>query len=281
MGIQINVHAGKDESSSSVTATGSVQHIITDHERNSFGLSDGALKNAVEAYFGKRPDDAYLHSPTPWDDLYKSYNWPEVQAVLTVKSAVIREITSEPVIIASKLLTNNSNQKATFNAGITDEVSNTTESRWSQTNSVSFTQTINYNVEFLGTGAGGETSLSYSHEWGREDAESKTVTVGSEGGVSVELEPGESVEAILRASRGRMKVRIEYLVSLTGDTAVNYESKYKDHHFWGLNIDNVMRAAKIEPTRTFIEDIEIGYYDTSQIEIVNPTNNTKVAFALV
>ena len=72
-GFNISIVAGKDSSSSSVMVQGSVQHVITDEERSSFGLSDSQLKGAVDKYFGKQPNDAYLHSPTPWDDLYKRY----------------------------------------------------------------------------------------------------------------------------------------------------------------------------------------------------------------
>ena len=39
--------------------------MITDEERTTFQLSDKQLKEDVEKYFGKKPDDAYLHSPTP------------------------------------------------------------------------------------------------------------------------------------------------------------------------------------------------------------------------
>jgi len=104
MGIDISIKAGSDAATSSVSASGSEQHIITDKERTTFGIQDEGLKDAVDKYFGKRPNDAYLHSPTPWDDLYKTYGWPEVQTVLVVQSATIREITSEPVIVATGLL---------------------------------------------------------------------------------------------------------------------------------------------------------------------------------
>ena len=93
MGISISIVAGSDDSSSSITASGSVQHVITDEERTTFNLGDKQLKEAISSYFGKSPNDAYLHSPTPWDDLYKTYSWPQVQMVLVVQSAEILGIT--------------------------------------------------------------------------------------------------------------------------------------------------------------------------------------------
>lgn len=61
MGISISIVAGVDQAHSSVQASGSVQHVITDKERATFGITDGDLKNAVGKYFGKNPNDAYLH----------------------------------------------------------------------------------------------------------------------------------------------------------------------------------------------------------------------------
>ncbi|HWI66678.1 MAG TPA: hypothetical protein VNT75_33105 [Symbiobacteriaceae bacterium] len=269
MGISISVRAGSDTSTSSVSASGSVQHIITDNERSTFGIKDADLKKAVEKYFGKKPNDAYLHSPTPWDDLYKTYGWPEVQVVLTVKSATITGITSEPVIVATKNFANNSSKAATFDAAISDSVNNTTEHNWSQTNTIDVSQSFSYEISFLGSGGGGETSMSYSHSWGEGGSESQSVTVGSTSGVSVTLDPGESVTAELTASRGVMKVRIVYQAHLTGNTAVNYNPTYKDHHFWTFGINSVMNAANLSITREYTEDIEIGYYSDAQIELKN------------
>lgn len=66
MGINVQVNTDADPKKTTVSASGSIQHVITGNEVNSFGLSDSALKDAVAKYFGKRPNDAYLKSPTPW-----------------------------------------------------------------------------------------------------------------------------------------------------------------------------------------------------------------------
>ena len=201
MGISISIRAGTDKSSSSVNASGTVQHVITDTERKTFGIQDAGLKSAVEKYFGKKPNDAYLHSSTPWGDLYKKYNWPQVQTVLSVQSATVTEITSEPTIVATQNFDNQSSVPATFNVGISQQVENTTESNWSETDTISVEQKFSYDVSFLGAGGGGETTLSYSHTWGQGGSESQSITVGTDAGVSVELQPGERVSSQLTASR--------------------------------------------------------------------------------
>src|SRR5690606_17389442 len=121
--------------------------------------------DAVKAYFGKSPNDAYLHSPTPWDDLYKRYSWPQVQMVLIVQSAEILGITSEPVIVKRQEVSNNSKQTGIFNVGVSDSVDNTTSSNWNTGGELTIAQKVSYGVKFLGTGAEGETSLSYSQSW--------------------------------------------------------------------------------------------------------------------
>jgi len=65
MPITISINAGTDAGSSSVVATGSIQHIITDGERTAFGLEDAALKGAVNDYFGQAPDDVFFVQPDP------------------------------------------------------------------------------------------------------------------------------------------------------------------------------------------------------------------------
>jgi hypothetical protein len=278
MGIEISIRAGVDQATSSVSASGSVQHVITDTEKKTFGLQDADLKNAIAKYHGKKPNDAYLHSETPWGDLYKKYNWPQVQTVLVVDSATITGITSEPTIISTKTFTNDSTVTATFNAGISDQVSDTTESTWSETNTISVEQSFSYNVAFLGAGGGGETSMSYSHEWGQGGSQTKSVTVGSDAGVSVSLKPGESVDAQLTASRGVMKVRIVYKAYLVGDIAANYNPTYKGHHFWALDIGSVMGAAGLQKTRQFTEDIEVGYYSNSKIVLTDTAGQVKETY---
>lgn len=279
MGFNISVVAGTTAATSSVTAYGFDAHIITDHERESFGITNKPLKEAVKAYKGKKPDDVYVHSPTPWGDLYEKYDWVEVETILIVKGAEILGVSSEPVIVSTQTFTNSSTKTATYNAAIQDQVTNTVEHTWSSTDAIEISQSFTYEVGFLGTGAGGETSMSYSHEWGESKTESESITVGSTSGVEVTLEPGESVTAQLVASRGTMKVRITYMAYLSGQTAVNYDDTYQGHHFYGLNINNVMEADNIPTTMKFTEDIEIGYYSNTTIKLIDSNQQVMATFS--
>jgi len=267
MGINISITAGHDKSVSSVNASGTIQHIITSEERKTFKLGDKQLKDAIKAYFNKSPNDAYLHSPTPWGDLYKKYSWSQVQMVLAVQSAEILGITSKPVIVKTQEFTNNSSQKGTFNVDLSESVNNTTSTNWSTGGTFTIGQKFTYGVKFLGAGGEGETSLSYSQSWGIGGQESKTITVGSTSGVSVELDSGESVIAELSASRGVLKIRLVYKAYLIGSSAVNYNPAYNSHHFWGLDIGRIMSSGGISNSIKSTEDIEIDYYSNSKIEL--------------
>lgn len=270
-GFSIIVKAGPDAASSSVSASGSIQHIITDDERKSFGITDGPLKNAVGKYFGQNPDDAFLHSDTPWGDLYKTYQWPEVQTVLELQSATITGISANPEIIARNDFKNQSSVTGNFNASVSTQISNTEASNWSKTSTVSFKETVSFKVGFEGIGeAGGSVEWGFSESFGEGGSQSQTLTVGSTQGVSVSLKPGESVEAQLNSIRGTMNIRVVYKAHLIGNTAINYGDTYKGHHFWTLPIDAVMAAAGISNSITITQDIQIGYYANANVTLVNP-----------
>lgn len=271
MGIQINVRAGQDAASSSVSVTGSLQHVITDTERKSFGITDKDLKNAVGKYFGRNPDDAFVCSPTPWDDLYKRYNWAQVQTMLVVDSYQITGITSEPTIVDTVEFDNSkSNTECTYHADIQENVTNTAETNWSQSDTVSVEQSIEYSFDFPGGSAGGSTTLGYSSSWGKGGSQSKVVSVGSQTGSSITLGPHKTAKAMLTASRGVMKIRIRYRAYLVGSVAINYGNPHKGHHFWGLNISSIMAAAGLENSKMITEDITVGYYANSKVQVVTP-----------
>jgi hypothetical protein len=265
MGINISVSVdNQDPNKSTVDASGTLQHIITDEERSTFKLNDSQLKAAVKEYFGKAPNDAYLHSPTPWNDLYKRYNWDQVSTILKVEKAEILGITSEPTIIKSQeFINNSSSSEATYNVAISETVTNTASSSWSTGGTLSFSEEVKFNF-FLGEAS---ASMSYSQSWGVGGEHSESIAVGSEAGVQVTLQPGEGIIAQLTANRGVMKVRVTYKAYLDGTTAINYNPTYKDHHFWGLPLPLVMSAGNANNSIITTEDIEIGYFSESRIEI--------------
>lgn len=261
---------GSGNESSSVDVSGTIQHVITPNEIDSFSIGDANLKNAVGINFGKNPTDAWLHSPTATkEDLYEQYNWEQVQTVLTVVSGTITGIISNPEIVSQQVLENQSEDRGEFKADISQSVSNTLESNWMNSNSIDVSQSISYQFNIAGSEVGGETSLSYSHTWGQGGSDSKTVTLGSEEGVSVQLDPGQSVLAELTATRGVMNIRIVYEAHLIGGVAIHYRKKFQGHYYWLLPVDEVMQSGGIQNSIEIVEDIQLGYFTNSKVALHN------------
>lgn len=271
MSININITSSTDKLIANAKASGSLKHIITDKERKTFQLGGKNLKDAVKKYFGKKPGQAWLHGPTPMEnrvkDLYKHYGWEEVQVVLEPVEAKVLSVNSKPEIIETQELKNESSKKGTFKAEISQSVNNTTESSWTTGGAFSIKQKISYGINFEGIGVSGETSFSYSKSWGEGGKKSTSVTLGSSSGLDVELLPNESVLVKLSANRGTMKVRVTYNAYLIGCTAVNYNPPHKGHHFWPLPIGKVMSKAGIPNAIKSTEDIEIGFYGNTEVEL--------------
>lgn len=267
MGINIDIVAASKGSSSSAHAYGFIEHIITDEEVKTFHINDDQLKDAVNKYFGARPDDAFLHSPTPWGDMYKMYDWPEIKMTLLPTNCEILSIDSQPIIVKTQDFVNNSSKEGTFEVGISDSVQETITSNWNTGGALSIGQSLEYKVGFLGNEISGTSSLSYTQSWGIGGEKSRSTTVGSSSGVTVTLSPGDALTASLSANRGTMKVKITYNAYLSGGTAVNYNYGYKGHHYWLLPISDVMSAGNISNSVISTETLEIGYYSDARIEI--------------
>ena len=278
-GVVIKITAGATMEESSVSATGEQINIIANSERATFGIgSDSDLKRAVEKDFGRWPNDAYLHSPTPWGDLYKTYGWEQVTRVLRPVKAQILEITTKPTILATKTLTNKSDFETTFTTNISEKVTDSVSNTWSNSSKLSIEQMFKYEVGFLGTGGGGETKFGFEQQWGKSNTVTKETTVGTETGVSVTLKPGESALVELSASSGKMRVRITYEGYLKGLSAVNYNPTYKGHHFWALPIGGVVGSSNNKVQ--IVEDIEVGYYSNASATVKNVKTKERMMFYL-
>ncbi|WP_052713416.1 hypothetical protein [Streptomyces katrae] len=258
------VTAGEDEAESIVNAIGEQKHVITDDERNGFGWPWGSITDACARHMGRRPNGAWIKSPTD-HDLYNSYGWQQTTTVLKATKAEILGINSKPTTVKTATFRNDSSVGANFNVKITEQVSNTVSNTWSTTNSFALEQTIKYEIGFLGTGGGGETSMSYTHSWGQSKTESQTITLGSEAGVDVYLEPGQAVKATLVATRGTMEVKVTYSATVEGRVAMNYNPTHNGHHFWNAGINTILQAGGLNRSKTFTENLEIGYYSDAEV----------------
>lgn len=264
--IDVQISGKFDDNNMNIYLSGSDAGVITDQERTTFQLTDSNLKNGVQAYFGKYPQDTFVRSPTPWGDLYESFGWSEVVRTLVPKTGRIVKISSEPMVLLQQIFENNSSKPAMFNVGISQAVATTVSSKWTKGGELSIEQEINYefDIEVAETGS---RSLSYSSLWGETAEKSQTVTVGSSSAMELMLQPGQTVVAQLEATKGSMLVEISYEASLSGAVAVNYDDVYKGHHFWGLDVNAVMTHGNIKNMLMSKEVIEIDFYSNAKVVV--------------
>lgn len=252
-----------------VKASGTDTHIITKDEAEAFGISDHPLKQAIDKYFGKAPNAAYLHSKTPWGDLYSKYHWPQVEVTVKVLSATISHSAPETEVLDSCDYTNDTDNDGTVQVILKKQVTDSESHTWSQSNSVSVSQSVSYNI----CAAKGTTTISGTHQWGESKTNTTNVTMGTDHGMTVDIKPHQTLVANLMASKSDITITVRYLATISGDTAVNYNPTYKGpgqdkaHHFYGLSITNVMNAAKLPTTKEIIETFKVCTYSDAHIKV--------------
>jgi hypothetical protein len=270
MGFTVIIIAGPDKDSSSIQATGSTQHVITDTERVTFGITDSLLKDAIGKYLGKRPDDAFLHSPTPWDDLYKKYQLPQVTTIIQPTGAFITDLSSQPTVIGTNSQVNSSSVPATFSFGVTTSVTETTEDSWNVSNTISVSETTTFSFGSKAFASGSQSiTFSYGRTWGTGGSQSNTTTVGATERISVKLQPGQSATASLTMNKGTLHAKIFWQARLTGMVAWNYSTPYKDHHFHWAPIEEILKVIPRENHYVSVEDISYGFYVNAHTVLQN------------
>ncbi len=264
MPINLEIISGSDVFNTEVLPFGYEEHFITPEEREMFNIGkDSQLKSAVENHFGERPEDVHLlPEDYPWGKIYNDYNWSPVKASYYVADISILDVQQEKVIISQKEFENKSSIAATYNASITESVANTIESSWNSSNKLSGGFNIKGKFSVLAVETEATTSIGFEHTWGKGGTTRHMTTVGTTTGLSVTLKPKEAVIAELTATRGRLKVKINYNVLLSGSILANYYPPYKDHHFWFLPIRKVLDK---KSTKKVTENILINYYSNTKV----------------
>ncbi|CAH2987306.1 unnamed protein product [Chilo suppressalis] len=269
----VNVTASMIEGMSAVDIAGESVDVISDQEIHTFGLGESPLKDAVERYSGGRPGDVYLKSPTPWNDLYKVYNWSEVRRTLYPRSARVLGVTSQPVIVSVQEFSNHSSVVGTYNAGITHQVEQTVSNTWSKGGELTVGTEISYNIDMQVATVGGSASMSFGSSWGHDRTNSKSVTVGASSAIEVELAPGQAAIATLQAIRATVEVEVDYTATLHGAVACNYPDKHNDHHFWSYDINEVMGAAGMNKNIDSTERMRIDFYSDAKVMLRDRDTN--------
>lgn len=250
-----------------INYTGIEVDLVTENEVKLFKITSDNLADAVKNHYGRRPTSVYLASPTPWGDLYKIHKWEQVSRVLSIKSATLKSISKNPVIVTTQDFENFSNGTIKVNTGISHAVENSITTTWSKDKEFTVTQEIEYDVNMIFEKLSGTTGFSYTSIWGCSEEKTKTVTIGSTSAVETELKPGQAVTAILTANAGYLEIEVIHKASLRGNVAVNFKKALNGHHFWGPPIENVMRSGGIGNELTTTEIIKFGFHVDASLKL--------------
>ncbi|XP_068624522.1 spherulin-2A-like [Battus philenor] len=265
--ISLDINVGASSNDVTVIYTGYEVDVIGENEIKLFNIGNTNIRQAVKRHYKRIPSKVYLKSPTPWGDLYKTYNWEEVSRVLKVKSAKLKSLIKKPVTVMSHDFENASNRTIKVNTGISQTVENTITTSWSKSKETTVSQEIEYDVNVLFAKASGTTGLSFTSSWGESEEKSETVTVGTTSGVETELQPGQAATAVLSASKGTIEIEVLYEATLRGNVAVNFKPAYKGHHFYGPSIDSVMKSGGLENEVIIKETINMGFFMDASLKV--------------
>lgn len=262
MSIDIAILAGLDADTSQVSTIGRVTDLITDEERVLFGVTDKALIALIGADRGKAPDEVHLRNHRFFDQ----YGWPKTHRVFEVKKAEVLSLDLKPVALVTNHYENRRGKSTvSHNASLSFGTSLSATTQWNVTSKIAIDQKIKYEVGFLGTGGGGETAISFETGYGQGASESRASTITSTNTVSFSIDPGQTVRAVLSASKGVLRVKITYVSYLEGDVYYDYFTPYEGHHRWAEPIAYVMQTGGLPNAIESSEIIEIGFYANAKV----------------
>lgn len=248
---------------------GSDTEVISETEEKTFHLNEDRLKMSAENFFGNKPSDVFLHSPTPFGDLYQTYNWDEVKRTMKPKNGRILNITNEMRTIMSKNFMNTETKPITFNIGLKKHLENTVSSFWTKNGDLTMNKGINYAIYL------GNETVTYTSLWGLNTEKSVTTVIGSDD-MQISLLPGQSVTTELRVMQLNLAIEMEYMTSLSGSVATNYMQGYKGHHYWALDVDELMAANGMKNEVMSTETIEMIFYTNPQMVVLDTKTGEKM-----
>ena len=250
-----------------VNYTGNETQVVTDEDISSFNIGSGNLLAALNHTMGKQPNNVYLRSPTPWGDLYNTNNWKQVTRVLKVKSAKVKTLERHPVEVSKQIAQNPSTHSIKVTTGMSRTLENTLTTSWTKEGESTLSQDVEYEVNVGIANVGGKTGFSFTSIFGVSEEKAKAETLSTYNSVEVELKPGEAVTAVMMALAGNLEIEVVYEAHLTGILALNYYPTYKEHHFHGVEIEQIYPYEGIKRKVITTETIRINYYAEAQLQV--------------
>lgn len=258
--ININIKTSNYFNKTEVNFTGKDIKLVTDEEVSLFNITHANLNRGIRIELGKVPNDVFLRDPTPYDDLFKKYKWPEVRRVLIVKSAKIIKFMQQNVTMKTHVHINNTTMTIKSKTDMMVMVENTALSLWSPNGLPK--DVINYNVT-IDFGYGNWT---FGDTWRDERLRYTNLPFGTNKGI-VDLKSGQKIVSTLSGIKIVMLIEIEYIANLVGNIIADFKSLYGKYHFYSPSLHNIMRAAKLKNEVVTKEFLEVRFYTNPKIVV--------------
>lgn len=236
--------------------SGTDKAIVTETERISFKISDGKIKDCVKTLLGGRPDDAFMHGPTPWGDLYKVHGWAETKRVLKPVSSRVINVASSPQMLKQILETNKT----------TISLSQTIYNRFSTTWLTAPNLSVNIIYAHIDVD---NFVISYESALGVNGVMLKGMTTGIF--LTDTLDFGSAIVE-LYATRVSVKTEVLYQASLWGNAVLNYEKAFGGHHFYSPNVEDIMFNCGLSNSLQVKEIIDVRFYVDAKVVVRNNSN---------
>lgn len=263
--ITVNIKASAVQNQAFVGHYGKDSNIISNTERETFNITDKPLTATIAAYSGTKPTNVFVKSPTPWGDLYKTYNWEEVRRETKVKSDRIVAIKTQEVTLVKGKYTNNSTLNGTFVCNYVHEIENTVSNNFTGKN---VSVNVTYNVDLL-KGMEPPIHLKFVSDIANNTRMPDKDTIRPDSEVVFNLKPSQSATAFLNATKVEMTVEVNYETSLSGQLVVNYYPRHKGHHFWAYDVRNVLTTRGQSFVQNSTNVVTIQYYTNASIAVVD------------
>ncbi len=251
------------------------QKPVSDYQLKVFNVFD--LKELVASWNKKRPDQTWARSPATWykEDMFIKYGHTPININLSFDSGRVVKSSTTPEAVQKTILKNDSSKRGTFHTDLTIQKTDTLSSTFDQSSALTAEFKIGLEIVIVTV----ETSFRYTNTWGESHTTTKSKTLGSTAGVSIELDPGQAVEVSLIATRSLKTIEIVYNAWLSDMFTIAYNDKYdynnnnNKHNIWFIPIPNF--------TKKITEKIEIDAYGESKVVIRDmATNNELHTFQL-
>ncbi|CAF4945026.1 unnamed protein product [Pieris macdunnoughi] len=217
------------------------------------------LKDAVSVQFGQPPDDVFLKSPTPWGDLYTTYGWKEVTVTTKPISSVVVSKEFRNQTVAKQKYTNKTSSNATLWGNMSRSVDEVTIN-WYNPKKISINGNVSHHFDF--TQIGGK-DFHLTVPWRIDTEELNPIKIGSEIRFKDKLKTNEALEVEVRTIKANIKIEVVYESTLSGNVVLNYKNKLMGHHFWAVEVADVLSIIGTRPLITK-EVIEMEFYTKTE-----------------